>query len=97
MKIASSALLLWVCNVVPAGAEDGYDLWLRYRPLDAEQIDTLRPHATQIVAAAEHPTQRSAREELARGLGGLLGQAPEFSSRVSRDEPSCSERRSRCP
>src|SRR5690606_14754175 len=48
----------------------------RYRPLEAGQQLRYRPHLAQLVAPASTPTQRVAREELLRGLGGLLGQAP---------------------
>ena len=54
--------------------EDGYELWLRYRPLPADR----RPaHAPVLVPPAiETPTLRAAREELARGLAAMLGTAP---------------------
>jgi alpha-glucuronidase len=55
-----------------AWAEDGYDLWLRYRPLPAAQ----RPAAPAIAPSADTPTLKIARAELERGLGGLLGPAP---------------------
>ena len=55
-----------------AWAEDGYDLWLRYRPLPAAQ----RPAAPAIAPTADTPTLKIARAELERGLGGLLGPAP---------------------
>lgn len=55
-----------------AWAEDGYDLWLRYRPLPAAQ----RPVAPAIAPTADTPTLKIARAELERGLGGLLGPAP---------------------
>jgi alpha-glucuronidase len=55
-----------------ARAEDGYDLWLRYRPLPAAQRPTVRSVAT----VADTPTLKVARDELERGLGGLVGGAP---------------------
>lgn len=54
-------------------AEDGYDLWLRYRPLAAADATALRPHATALVAPDATPTQIATRDELVRGLSGLLG------------------------
>ena len=37
-----------------AAAEDGHDLWLRYRPVEQELRDRYAAHATAIVL--EHPT-----------------------------------------
>jgi alpha-glucuronidase len=69
-----------------ARAEDGYDLWLRYRPLEGRWSDTYRRDASEIVP----PQMRSAtleivRDELSRGLGGLLGSKPSISSQPTRD------------
>lgn len=55
-----------------AHAEDGYDLWLRYRPLPAAQ----RPAVRAIAPSADTPTLKNARAELQRGLDGLVGGAP---------------------
>lgn len=55
-----------------AHAEDGYDLWLRYRPLPAAQ----RPATRSIAPSADTPTLKVARAELQRGLDGLVGGAP---------------------
>jgi len=55
-----------------AQAEDGYDLWLRYRPLPAAQ----RPQPRAIAPCADTPTLKVARAELQRGLDGLVGGAP---------------------
>jgi alpha-glucuronidase len=54
-----------------AQAEDGYDLWLRYRPLPAAQ----RPAVRTIAPSADTPTLKVARAELQRGLDGLVGGA----------------------
>jgi alpha-glucuronidase len=69
-------LLATAFSGAPAHAEDGYDLWLRYRSLAAESATAYRVHATQLVAPAATPTQQAARAELQRGLSGLLGSAP---------------------
>ena len=37
------------CWLLPARAEDGYDLWLRYRPMEAGAQAQYRPLATGIV------------------------------------------------
>src|SRR5215831_13818447 len=69
----------------PLHAEDGYDLWLRYRPLAAERAEACRVFATALVAGTATPTQAATRAELERGLAGLLGTAPALADRVARD------------
>jgi alpha-glucuronidase len=60
-----------------APAEDGYDLWLRYRPLPAALRTRLQPRAAAIVSlGADSPTVRAARQELQRALAGLTGRMP---------------------
>ncbi|CTP93077.1 alpha-glucosidase precursor [Xanthomonas translucens pv. poae] len=78
---------LWLALLVPiavAQAEDGYDLWLRYQPLAEAQAAPWRAAATQLVAGADTPMQRAARDELRRGLGGLLGAAPPLAASAER-------------
>ena len=77
-------VLLLLC-IGPARAEDGYDLWLRYRPVAAGQADAYRGHASQLVVGDATPTQAATRSELLRGLGGMLGHAPPLSATVSQD------------
>ncbi len=60
---------LLLAVVSPATAEDGYDLWLRYRPLPAASA----PHAGAVVAQGTSPTIAIAVAELRRGLAGLSG------------------------
>lgn len=57
-----------------AYAENGYELWLRYRRVDHPEL--LKRYAqalTTIHFPATTPTLREARNELTQGLGGLLG------------------------
>src|SRR6185312_6576547 len=56
----------------PAQAEDGYDLWLRYRPMEAPALAQYRPLASVVVSEAASPTLDAARAELTQGLSGLL-------------------------
>ena len=57
-----------------AGAETGYDLWLRYVPVtDAARQGVYRQTAAAIVVQGRSPTARAALAELQRGLRGLLG------------------------
>ena len=54
--------------------EDGYELWLRYLPISDDTIlAAYRARLTQAVFDAPSATLQAAREELSRGLKGLLG------------------------
>ncbi|GAA0450025.1 hypothetical protein GCM10010361_12610 [Streptomyces olivaceiscleroticus] len=54
--------------------EDGYDLWLRYRKVeDPGQLERYRAALTDLVWQGGGPLQKSAVDELVRGLTGLLG------------------------
>jgi alpha-glucuronidase len=56
-----------------AFAEDGYDLWLRYRPVVVEYRDANRAHVTAVVAPErKSDTLDIALAELRRGIGGLF-------------------------
>jgi alpha-glucuronidase len=83
--IAWLLLLSLSGSVSAALAEDGYDLWLRYRPVPAEWLEAYHQHASEIVPGAHSPTLDVAQAELSRGLGGLLGVAPPLSSHPTRD------------
>jgi len=61
---------------VPAYAEDGYDLWLRYAPLEGQALSDLRADAPVAVLAEgtnPSPTLQIALDELSRGFAGLQG------------------------
>jgi alpha-glucuronidase len=66
--ILSSAIVSSTCR-----AEDGHEGWLRYAPLDASAAKTyaLLPHAVRV--EGNSVVLRSAREELSRGMRGILG------------------------
>jgi len=66
-----------------ACAEDGYDLWLRYVPLAPALAADYRTQLGDVVAPDQTPTQRAARDELLRGLSGLLGGAPRTQATAS--------------
>lgn len=74
----------WLFGPQEALAEDGYDLWLRYRPLPDAASQQASALVTQLVADAGTPTRAAARDELLRGLEGLLGAAPAVADAVSR-------------
>ena len=65
------ALLLFAPNA--ASAEDGSDLWLRYRLVETPARAQYSKRATAIVQQSHRPILRAASDELRRGLDGLLG------------------------
>lgn len=73
MAVLVAAALL---AAVPARAEDGYDLWLRYRALSDAAQAKIRPFARTIVAGQDDATVTIAAAELERGLAGLAGAVP---------------------
>lgn len=66
-----------------AAAEDGYELWLRYHPLPADQRALYAPATTQLVMPTPSSTLVAAKDELLRGLNGLLAQRPASVERVT--------------
>jgi alpha-glucuronidase len=55
-------------------AEDGYDLWLRYRPVgDPALLRDYRAGVSQLVVGGDSRTMKVTVLELERGLSGLLG------------------------
>jgi alpha-glucuronidase len=71
LRLLLVAVLLLV-GATGAAAEDGYDLWLRYRPLESAVRVRDAPHATAIVVRGSSATLAAAANELQRGLSGLL-------------------------
>ena len=72
--LLSLALLLALAG--PARAEDGHALWLRYAPLEGQQLEGLKafnPHIPFNVEGSDDPTAELALAELARGLTSMLG------------------------
>ncbi len=56
-----------------AGAEDGYDAWLRYAPIsDPVRLEYCRSRCTEIVAAAASREWDAATWEMERGLSHML-------------------------
>jgi alpha-glucuronidase len=74
-RVAAAAWLIGALfAAAPATAEDGYDLWLRYRPItNPTRLADARAHAAAIIAPAGSETMRVAADELTRGLRGLTG------------------------
>jgi alpha-glucuronidase len=71
-------LVLWmvlILSIQPAAAEDGYDLWLRYRPLAPAAAAQVRAAVgtIRVEGAQNDPTLRVAEAELQRAFGAMLG------------------------
>ncbi len=83
---ATFQAILWILAAFAfanqAHAETGYDLWLRYQPLDAGTVQRVAPKFRYVVADGSRPTVRAALDELDRGLAGLIGSAPAHASAV---------------
>ena len=77
-------LLTASCLAIPvAHAEDGYELWLRYKPVGASVAKEYQSRTVELVAPTQTPTQRLTRDELGRGLQGLLSRTPHSSERIT--------------
>jgi alpha-glucuronidase len=82
--LATVLLSLVMPMQASAADEDGYDLWLRYRPLEHAAQARLQAQARSIVlTGAPSPTTQAAVGELQRGLAGMLGRAPAQSARLA--------------
>jgi alpha-glucuronidase len=76
---------LLVTAAAGARAEDGYDLWLRYRPITGEWLGRYRQAASELVPGVPSPTLSVAQAELTRGLRGMLGTDPPTAMQPTRD------------
>jgi alpha-glucuronidase len=86
MKFLVRLLLPALIIAAPgARAEDGYDLWLRYRPVAGEWLKSYREAARELVPGTPSATLNIAQAELLRGLGGLLRVDVPISSEPTRD------------
>jgi alpha-glucuronidase len=80
------ALLGLLALPLAARGEDGYDLWLRY-PLisNAALLAQYRAAITGVIVWGSTPNDRPTRDELSRGLRGLLGAEVPVASGIDRD------------
>jgi alpha-glucuronidase len=84
MRLLAFAAALLFLAAPAAHAEDGYDLWLRYRPVEAGAKAPYAARAAAIAPVSDTPTLKVARAELERGLTGLVGK-PASAAAGSRD------------
>ncbi|MEQ8934843.1 MAG: alpha-glucuronidase family glycosyl hydrolase [Amphiplicatus sp.] len=68
-----------------AQAEDGYDLWLRYKPVEKSLLADYRKVTASLVVKGDSPTLAAARDELARGVKGMLGREVSVSDTMPRN------------
>ena len=69
-----------------ASADDGYELWLRYPVVaNAALLARSRSAVTGLLVAGDSATARAARDELSRGLRGLLDRDVPGVAGVTRD------------
>lgn len=77
--LSAALFVAWIFGIIaptPSRAEDGYDLWLRYRPVPAAQAAAALPLTRRLSPQGNSPTLDAATAELTRGLEGLLGRGP---------------------
>ncbi|MBO9545733.1 alpha-glucuronidase family glycosyl hydrolase [Caulobacter sp.] len=84
MRLLAFAAALLLMGSATAHAEDGYDLWLRYKPVEAAAKAPYAARAAAVAPVANTPTLKVARAELERGLTGLVGK-PASAAAGSRD------------
>ena len=78
------AVLLFFILPFKAVAEDGYRLWLRYDKIaDENKLDEYRKDVKAIHFPGDSPTLKAAREELTKGVAGLLGIQVKFTDKLS--------------
>ena len=74
---------LIVFTPILARAEDGYDLWLRYRPVEAQAQASYRAVAAALLPRGDSATIKAATDELRRGLASGLLRDQDRSGRVA--------------
>jgi alpha-glucuronidase len=78
-----TALLL---RAAPIRAETGYDAWLRYARIDAKVAqEQYAKFPAVVVALGKSPVVESAREELIRGVRGMLGRTLRAASELPKE------------
>ncbi len=82
-----NTLVMLLLFVAPSAAcaEDGYDLWLRFKPVEQHYLNTYRAEATMLVGNITSPTLAAARNELTRGLEGQLARKIPLSNSVRKN------------
>jgi alpha-glucuronidase len=67
-------------------ADDGYRLWLRYDKVeDSQKLNTYKQAVTQLLISGNSPTISAAKNELLKGLKGLLQLQPNETKEISQN------------
>jgi alpha-glucuronidase len=86
-RVCAAAALLWLasasCGSSTLHAEDGYDLWLRYRPIESSWAARYRPLVRELVPAAS--LGDAAQSELLRAIPAMLGTTPAIAREPTQD------------
>jgi alpha-glucuronidase len=73
------AIILLITLMLNCRAEDGYDLWLRYKPVENQNLLTdYRSLLKKISISGNSPTVKIIKDELIRASQGMLNQKPVF-------------------
>ncbi len=85
-KIAMLAFIILLCGSINyLYADDGYDLWLKYNKIsDAQKLAEYQAAITSVVIQGDSPTCKVMKDELQKGLSGLLGKDMVFGSSVEK-------------
>jgi alpha-glucuronidase len=81
--LATLALCGLLCGSSRAHAEDGYDLWLRYRPVEAPWLERYRAAARELVPPLS--AGEAAQRELTRAISAMLGTTLVIAKRATQD------------
>ena len=88
LKITIKYLFLFslFLQVIPLRAENGYDLWLRYLPVNNATLrNSYLKAVTAIAISGSTSTIRVVKTEIENGLSGLLQKKPTFSNQVQKN------------
>jgi alpha-glucuronidase len=85
MKKKYFLFLLILVMANSARAENGYDLWLRYKKVSDKFLASYRKHASTIILPGNSATIDATKKELVQGLTGLLATTPPFTNTITKD------------
>jgi alpha-glucuronidase len=79
-------LILALAALIQLRAENGYDLWLRYKPVENKaRLSSYKQNITEIFITGSSATTEATKQELSTGLKGLLGQKISFASAITKN------------
>ncbi len=91
LKVTAKAIfyISLICHCIHYStvfSDDGYELWMKYRPVsDAMQLKNYRQQISSIMVSGTSETCQIIRNELKRGLDGLLGKTVPLTTSLSRN------------